>query len=197
MKADALTLSEVMVPARGISRDVALVGSFAGLTALAAQVTIYLPFTPVPISGQTFAVLLCGAVLGRRRGAAAQLFYIGLGSIGLPVFAGGGSGLPAGPSGGYIVGFVVAAYLVGLMAERGWDRRVSTACLAMLAGNITIYAFGLPWLACFVGGPPVKVLALGLYPFIAGDFMKLALASALLPSTWRLIGGRSHSEGGQ
>ena len=196
MKADTLTLSETIVPARGISRDVALVVGFAGVTALAAQVTMFLPFTPVPITGQTFAVLLSGAVLGSRRGTAAQTVYLGMGSAGLPVFAAGGSGFPAGPTGGYLVGFVVAAYLVGLLAERGWDRRPWTTGLAMLAGSITIYAFGLPWLACFVGGPPVKVFALGLYPFIAGDFMKLALASALLPSTWRLIGGRSHREGG-
>ncbi len=189
MTTDALTLAEAIVPARGISRDVALVGSFAGLTALAAQVTIFLPFTPVPITGQTFAVLLCGAVLGRRRGAAAQTVYLGMGSAGLPVFAAGGSGFPAGPSGGYLVGFVVAAYLVGLLAERGWDRRPATTGLVMLAGNITIYAFGLPWLACFVGGPAIKVLALGLYPFIAGDILKLALASAVLPLSCRLVRG--------
>ncbi len=183
-RAQALTLSDALVPGRSLARDLGLVSIFVGITAAAAQVRIPLPFTPVPITGQTFAVLLCGAAIGARRGAFAQLAYLLLGSAGLPIFAGGACGLPSGPSGGYLIGFVPAAYLIGFLVERGWDRRVRTASLAMLLGNAVIYAFGLPWLAAFVGGPVSKVLALGLYPFLPGDLLKLALASTLLPTAW-------------
>lgn len=186
MRAQALPLADVLIPGKNLVRELSLVGIFVGLTALASQVTIRLPFTPVPITGQTFAVLLSGAAVGSRRGGAAQLAYLGLGCAGLPVFAGGSRGLPFGPSGGYLVGFVAAAYVVGLLVERGWDRRIRTTAVAMLVGNAVIYAFGLPWLAAFTGGPLAKVLMLGLYPFIPGDLLKLALASALLTSAWLL-----------
>jgi biotin transport system substrate-specific component len=158
------------------------------LVALSAQVAIPLPFSPVPITGQTLAALLIGALLGRRLGAYALLLYLAEGAIGLPVFAGGGIGLArlAGPTGGFLAGLVVAAYLVGLLAEHGWDRRPATTVLAMLLGNVVIYAFGLTWLARFLGAG--HVLAAGLLPFIPGDLLKLALAAALLPSGWALLG---------
>lgn len=187
MRANAATLTDVLIPGRSLARDVGLIGAFTGLTAVAAQITFRLPFTPVPITGQTFAVLLCGAALGSRRGASAQLAYLGLGSAGLPIFAGGGHGLLWGPSGGYLLGFVAAAYLVGWLVERGWDRRLRTASLAMLAGNAVIYLFGLPWLALYTGGPLTRLLLLGVVPFIPGDLIKLALASSLLPSTWAVV----------
>ena len=193
MKTQALTLTEVLIPGRTATRDLGLLGVGVGITALAAQITIPLPFTPVPITGQTFAVLLCGAALGSRRGALAQLAYLGLGYGGIPVFAGWSGGPALGPSGGYLLGFVAAAYVIGLLVERAWDRRVRTSLLAMLAGNAVIYAFGLPWLAVFTGGPVSKVLLLGLYPFIPGDLIKIALVSMVLPSAWSLIsrcGGR-------
>jgi biotin transport system substrate-specific component len=188
MRSQTLTLSDALLPGRSLARDLGLVGLFVGITALAAQVRIPLPFTPVPITGQTFAVILCGAAIGARRGACAQLAYLLLGSAGLPVFAGGACGLPFGPSGGYLIGFIPAAYLVGFLVERGWDRRVGTAAVAMLLGNMVVYAFGLPWLAVMVGGPISKVLALGFTPFLPGDLYKLALASALLPTAWAWIG---------
>ena len=188
MRAQVLTLSDALIPGRSLARDVGLVSIFVGITAAAAQVRVPLPFTPVPITGQTFAVILCGAAIGARRGAFAQLVYLLLGSAGLPIFAGGACGLPFGPSGGYLIGFVPAAYLIGFLVERGWDRRVRTASLAMLLGNAVIYVFGLPWLAAFVGGPATKVLALGLYPFLPGDLLKLALASTLLPTAWVWVG---------
>ena len=187
-RAQALTLSDALIPGRSLAREVGLVSIFVGVTAAAAQVRIPLPFTPVPITGQTFAVILCGAAIGARRGAFAQFAYLLLGSAGLPIFAGGACGLPFGPSGGYLIGFVPAAYLIGFLVERGWDRRVRTASLAMLLGNAVIYAFGLPWLAAIVGGSTTKVLALGLYPFLPGDLLKLALASTLLPTAWAWIG---------
>ena len=172
----------------GLVYDVALVTVGSALIALSARIAIPLPFSPVPITGQTFAVLLIGALLGSRRGALAVILYLLEGTAGLPFFAGGSGGLArlAGPTGGYLIGFVAAAFTVGLLAERGWDRRVWSTVLAMLAGNAIIYACGLPWLGRFVGEG--NVLSLGLLPFIPGDLLKLALAAITLPAGWRLLG---------
>ena len=157
---------------------------FALFTALLARVSIPLGFTPVPITGQTLAVLLTGAALGSRRGASSMTLYLVAGAL-LPVYAGGGSGLVWNlASGGYIIGFIPAAYVVGFLCERGWDRRV-WIILAMLAGNIVLYIPGLIWLAFFV--PVGKVLELGLYPFIPGDLIKLSIASLMLPTAWALL----------
>jgi biotin transport system substrate-specific component len=172
--------------------DAALVLAGSLLIALSAQVAIPLPFSPVPVTGQTMAVLLVGALLGSRRGSLAVLVYIAQGLAGLPVFAGGAAG-PArllGPTGGYLVGFVLAAYLVGLLAERGWDRRVGTTAAAMALGNVVIYAVGALWLAVFVGGL-VPALTAGVLPFIPGDLVKIAAAALLLPAGWKLLGLRS------
>ncbi len=172
--------------------DAALVLAGSLLIALSAQIAVPLPFSPVPVTGQTLAVLLVGALLGSRRGSLAVLVYIAQGMAGLPVFAGGAAG-PArllGPTGGYLVGFVAAAYLVGLLAERGWDRRVSTTAAAMALGNVVIYAVGALWLAVFVGGL-VPALTAGVMPFIPGDLVKIAIAALLLPAGWKLLGRRS------
>ncbi len=167
--------------------DVAWVAGGTLFIALSAQLAIPLPFSPVPATGQTLAVLLMGALLGSRRGSLCLLAYLAEGVLGLPVFAGATAGLArlVGPTGGYLVGFLAAVFLVGMLAERGWDRRVGTTFLAMLLGNVVIYAFGLPWLARFVGGE--MVLALGLLPFIPGDLLKLLLATMLLPWGWKLL----------
>lgn len=168
--------------------DIAWVAGGTLFIALSARLAIPLPFSPVPVTGQTLAVLLMGALLGSRRGSLCLLAYLAEGALGLPVFAGGTAG-PArliGPTGGYLVGFLAAAFLVGMLAEKGWDRRVGTTFLAMLLGNVVIYAFGLPWLTRFVGSE--KALALGLLPFIPGDLAKLFLATMLLPSGWKLLG---------
>ena len=137
------TLAEATVPRGGLLRDALLVVGFSLLTALCARIVIPLPFTPVPITGQTFAVLLTGAALGARRGAAAIVLYVLEGLAGLPVFAGGASGLARllGPTGGYLLGFIAAAYLTGTLAERGWDRTVRWAAAAMAAGNVVVYLF--------------------------------------------------------
>ena len=172
--------------------DAALVLAGSLLIALSAQIAVPLPFSPVPVTGQTLAVLLVGALLGSRRGSLAVLVYIAQGMAGLPVFAGGAAG-PArllGPTGGYLVGFVAAAYLVGLLAERGWDRRVSTTAAAMALGNVVIYAVGALWLAVFVAGL-VPALTAGVMPFIPGDLVKIAIAALLLPAGWKLLGRRS------
>ena len=139
--------AEAIWPQTGLAREIALVLTGSWLIALSAQVEI--PFWPVPLTGQTFGVLLIAALLGSRRGALTVLTYLVQGAMGLPVFTGGTAGIVkfAGPTGGYLIGFVVAAFVVGWLSERGWDRHVAAAAVAMLVGKVTIYAFGLPWLA--------------------------------------------------
>ena len=175
--------------------DAALVLGASLVIALSAQVAIQLPFSPVPITGQTMAVLLVGALLGSRRGALAVLAYIAEGLAGLPVFAGGAAGLARlfGPTGGYLVGFVAAAFLVGWLAERGWDRRFGTTLAAMTLGNLVIYGVGAVWLAVFVGGVS-RAWSLGVVPFLPGDAIKIVLAAVLLPGGWKLLGMRGRAE---
>jgi len=190
-----MTYADVLRPSAkryALTYDAALVLGGSVAMALSAQLAIPLPFSPVPVTGQTFAVLLLGALLGSRRGGLCLLAYLAEGAAGLPVFAGGTGGLLhlTSPTGGYLVGFVVAALVTGFLAERGWDRRFWTTIAAMLLGNIAIYAYGLPWLALFVGVG--KALPLGLKPFIAGDIYKLLLAAVLLPSGWKLLGHIKH-----
>jgi len=166
--------------------DVALIIGGSLLIAFCTQFKIWLPNNPVPVTGQTFAVLMIGALFGARRGCLTVFAYITAGILGLPVFAlGGGLAVLKGFTGGYLVGFAAAAYIVGLLAEKGWHRRVSTTILAMILGNIVIYAFGLLWLSCLPGIN--NLLRTGLYPFIIGDLLKIALAAALLPSAWKLL----------
>lgn len=180
-------LADAVWPQRSLLRQALLVVAGSLLVALCAQVRIPLPFTPVPITGQTFGVLLVGAVLGARRGALSLVLYLLEGAVGLPVFAGGAAGAfhLLGPTGGYLVGFVVAAWLTGYLAERGWDRDYR-CLLAMAAGNIAIYILGVVWLARFVGWEAAWVK--GVLPFIPGDALKIALAGAALPTAWRLVG---------
>ncbi|GIV15325.1 MAG: hypothetical protein KatS3mg022_0760 [Armatimonadota bacterium] len=155
--------------------------------ALTAQVAIPLPFSPVPITGQTLAVLLTGVLLGSRRAGWCMFAYLVEGMAGLPVFAGGKAGIAhlLGPTGGYLLGFMPAAMLAGWLAEKGWDRRFGTALTAMFLGNVVIYLFGLPWLAYFVGAE--RVLVAGCLPFIPGDLIKILLATAMLPAGWKLL----------
>ena len=181
-------LAVALLPQKGILVQATLVLAASTFTALAAQARINLPFTPVPITGQTFAVLLVGALLGSRLAAASMVTYWCQGVAGLPVFAGGMSGwaYATGPTGGYLLGFIAAAYAVGFLAERGWDRRPWTLALAMLGGEVLVYGVGLTWLAHFTSGK--SVFELGLYPFIAGDTVKLLLAAALVPSGRAALG---------
>jgi len=172
----------------GVAREVALVLGGSLLIALSAQLRLVLPFSPVPISGQTFAVLLLGALYGSRRGPATVMTYLALGAVGLPIGAGGALGVAwlLGPTGGYLVGFVAAAYVVGTLSERGWDRKPWTTAAGMIIGNGIIYAAGIVWLSKFVGWQ--AVLGAGFYPFLVGDAFKIALATILLPAGWKLIG---------
>jgi biotin transport system substrate-specific component len=171
----------------------ALVGS--ALIAASAQVWFTLPFSPVPITGQTFGVLFVGSLLGRSRGAAAVLLYLAEGAAGLPVFAELKSGAHVflGPTGGYLAGFVPGAWVCGALAERGLDRRVLGTILSMLLGNVAIFALGLPWLARYVGAD--HALALGFWPFLPGDAVKIGLAAALLPLGWRILRARGARRG--
>jgi biotin transport system substrate-specific component len=189
MRPDAATLRWALLPGTGLVTDVLLVAGGAGFVALAAQVSIDLPFTPVPITGQTFAVLLVGAGLGALLGLASLGLYLFVGALGAPVYADGTHGwdVITGPTGGYLVGFVLAAGLIGYLAQRRWDRRFSSAVAAMLTGSVVIYLVGLPWLAEQIDAGLEGTLEAGLYPFVVGDLVKLYLAGALLPATWRLV----------
>ena len=182
-------ISGVVLPRTKVVTAV-LVFGFALLTALAAQIEIPLGFTPVPVTGQTFAVLLAGAVLGSGAGAASQVLYVAMGAGGLPFYAGGESGwtYATGSTAGYLVGFVVAAWLVGFLAERGQDRTVTAAVPAFLTGSLVIYLFGVPWLANVLNTGWVEAAGLGATPFILGDLVKIALAGSLLPAAWKLVG---------
>ena len=169
-------------------RDVILIVLGALFVAALAQVEIPLPFTPVPITGQTFGVLLVGAALGSKRGAAALASYLALGIVGLPFFAGGahGLGVVVGATGGYLIGFVIAAYLIGVLADRGLERSVRTSLLPFVVGTLIIYVCGVAWLAVMLGNLS-KALAAGLLPFLIGDALKLVAASLALPGAWRFV----------
>ena len=159
-------------------RDLLLILAGSLVVALAARVAIPLPFSPVPISLQTGVVALVGATLGWRRGSLALIAYIGEGMVGLPVFALGRSGIAVaiGPSGGYLVGFIIAAFAAGLLIERGWGRDPLRALATFAIALAVVYVPALPWLATFVG--PDNVVTQGLLPFIPGDLVKIVGASA-------------------
>ena len=186
------TYRSVMIEAvwlkSGVGREVALILGGSLLIALSAQLRVVLPFSPVPITGQTFMVLLLGALYGSKRGPATIVTYLALGVMGLPVFAGGAFGIArlVGPTGGYLVGFLAAAFVVGLLSERGWDRKPWSTAASMIIGNGIIYVAGVLWLSRFVGWQ--AVLSTGVLPFLTGDALKIALATILLPAGWKLIG---------
>ncbi|HEY9595864.1 MAG TPA: biotin transporter BioY [Spirochaetia bacterium] len=160
--------------------DVALVAGFSLLIALGAQVAIPLPFTPVPVTLQTFAVLLAACLLGSVRGSLAVVLYLGEGFAGLPVFSGGTAGIAhlLGPTGGYLVGFVAAAYVAGLLAERGLVRKWAGALVTFLAGDALIFVAGASWLAAWVGAD--KAIPLGVLPFAIGEALKIAAGWGIL-----------------
>lgn len=161
-----------------------------GSIALWLSAKIQVPFYPVPITMQTFVVLVVGMAFGWRLGATTVLLYLAEGALGLPVFAGSpergiGVAYMAGPTGGYLLGFLVAAAVVGWLGQRGWDRRIATTLAAMALGTAIIYVPGLIWLGMAIGWDK-PLLELGLWPFLPGDALKVALAALVLPSIWRL-----------
>jgi biotin transport system substrate-specific component len=185
----APTISTRMFPrAASWLRDVLLIVLGALFVAALAQIEIPLPFTPVPITGQTLGVLLAGAALGSKRGAASLISYLMFGTIGLPFFAGGAHGLNIliGATGGYLIGFVIAAYGIGLLAERGLERNVRTSIIPFLGGTVIIYLCGVAWLTVVLGSFS-KALAAGFIPFLIGDAVKLIAASLALPAVWKWV----------
>lgn len=186
------TLASTLWPTRTWLRPVILILASVALLTISAKAKI--PFYPVPLTMQTFVVLALGMAYGPVLGASAVISYMLLGAFGLPVFTGTpekglGIAYMMGPTGGYLLGFVIAAACVGWLARRGWDRRISTTFLAMLIGNALIYVPGLIWLASVVGWDK-PVLAWGLTPFIAGDLFKIVLAMLVLPGAWKFTKGR-------
>jgi biotin transport system substrate-specific component len=174
--------------ARGVARDLALVLGGAALTGMAAQLSVPVPGSPVPVTGQTLAALLVATALGTRRGVAAMGLYLVAGLAGVPWFAAGGSG--SGATFGYIIGFVLAGALVGEVARRGADRSPLRTAGAMVLGNLAVYAVGVPYLALSLHVGLGKAASLGLYPYLLGDAVKVALAMGLLPGAWKLVGRR-------
>jgi len=194
-----ITIADFLLPIRvgermgSRLRHVALIAIGAGLIFASSRVAIPVPGSPVPITGQTFGVLLVGGALGFRRGLASVGLYVLIGLIGLPFFAEGKGGVQVlqGTNGGYIVGFIVAGSLVGRLAELGWDRRIVGALGAMAIGNVVIYLFGVPWLMFVAHLDLANGIAKGLTPFLIGDAIKLILAAAAFPAAWWVVGRRA------
>lgn len=186
-------LAPRLLPLTGPVRIALLVVGGALLTAACAQVSITLPFTPVPITGQTFAVLLVGLGSGMTIGASSQALYVVLGAVGLPFYAGGDSGweVATGATSGYLVGFVIAAALVGRLAEMGQDRNVITSIPAVLTGTVVIYVSGCIGLMIVVGYSLAEAVEKGVAPFLIGDAIKILLVGAALPLAWKLVGDPS------
>jgi biotin transport system substrate-specific component len=178
-------LADAFVPGGAVTNTALVLGG-AALTGVLAQLSV--PLWPVPITGQTLGVLLVGSALGPTRGALAMVAYWIAGVAGVPVFSDASSGLATalGPSGGYIVGFIASAYLVGRLAERNWDRKFLGAAVAFLAGTVTTFAFGMVWLAIALDANLQQTLEWGLYPFIIGGIVKAAIAAAIIPAVWKL-----------
>ena len=180
---------DILQPVKSIpqkARDIAIVISASWLLAISAQFVFNLPFSPVPVTGQTLAVLLTGSVLGKNRGAAAVGLYLIQGAAGLPVFAGGKSGFITliGPTGGYLIGFIAAAYIVGILAELRYDKSPGYIAFSMFVGNLVIHSFGLFWLVQFVGES--SALQMGLFPFLVGDFMKILIGVIVLGGSMKI-----------
>jgi len=188
MSAATRALVPTLVPNQTLLRQIAIVLGGATVTALAAQASI--PLQPVPLTLQTLAVTLCGITLGARLAVLSQVAYIGAGMAGLPVFANGGFGPQhlTGPTGGYLVAFVLAAGLLGWLADRGWDRKLLTATAALALGNLLILALGTAWLALLTQSGWDKAWLLGFAPFIPGAIAKSIVVILAMPLTWRLVG---------
>jgi biotin transport system substrate-specific component len=193
-----VTIADYLVPVRigervsPVLRNIVFVVAGALVIFLTSRVSIPIPDDPVPFTLQNFGVLVVGGGLGMRRGGLAALLYLALGVVGLPFFAGGEAGVTVvlGARGGYLVGFVLAAALVGRLAELGWDRRIGGAIGATLLGTIVIYAVGLPWLAATANLSPLDAIEKGLVPFAAFDLVKLIAAAAVFPAAWWVVGRR-------
>ena len=194
--AHSITLAGALWPARDAAhvewlRRAALAVFGCALLTISAKVQI--PFWPVPFTMQTMIVLLAGMALGWRLGAATVALYLAQGAMGFPVFAqGGGIAYFAGPTGGYLLGFLAAAALTGWLAERGWGRSALSAVAAMLAGTAVIFACGLAWLSYLIGAE--KAIVGGLVPFLTSEGLKIVIAAILMPACWRFAGIHGRGE---
>lgn len=171
------------------ARDIALIAGGAALTGVAAQLSVPVPGSPVPVTGQTFAALLVGTALGARRGFLSLALYTLAGLAGMPWFSGGTSG-PGGSSFGYVLGMLLASAVVGSLARRGGDRSVARMAGTMVVGSAVVYAVGVPYLALSAGMTASAAIAAGLVPFLLGDAIKALLAMGALPASWKLAGRR-------
>lgn len=183
-------LFEMVFPGTELRAKAALVLAGSGLMALASHVMAPLPFTPVPVTAQTFVVLLLAALLGARMALAIQFVYLAEGLAGLPVFAPTASwalGRLIGPTDGYLLGFLAATWVVGSLADRGWGRRLGSSVAMMFAGECALYAIAIPWIKMFLGANWMQSLMMGLWPFLPGDLYKLILAALVLPGAWRVV----------
>jgi len=193
-----ITIADFLVPIQigerlGVRvRNIALIVVGALLIYLTARVAFPVPGSPIPVTGQTFGVLLAGGALGFRRGVSSVALYVLIGLVGLPFFAEGKGGINVilGSSGGYLIGFIVAGAIVGRLAELGWDRRILGAVVAMLIGNVVIYLVGVPWLMAVAHFDLPTGIAKGVTPFLVGDAVKLVLAAAAFPAAWWIVGRR-------
>ncbi len=193
-----ITIADFLVPVRvgeRVSprlRNVVLVITGAMLIFLTARVSVVIPGNPVPFTLQNLGILVVGGALGLRRGGLAAALYVALGLIGLPFFAEGKGGLAVmfGATGGYLVGFVLAAALVGRLAELGWDRRIGGAVGATMLGTVVIYLVGIPWLAVTMGLSLGEAITTGLLPFLVPDIAKLVVAAVVFPAAWWVVGRR-------
>ncbi len=188
MSARALSVYDTYIKPSSKLMEIPVLLTFNLLLIATSYLTLNIPFSPVPITGQTFGVLLIAMTLGKTRGSTVVLAYLAEGAMGLPVFAGGKSGMAAlmGPTGGYLLGFLASAYLVGYLADRGWDKHWATSVFAMIFGTALIFVFGLIWLSRFIGGE--SVMMLGFYPYLPGAVVKIIVASVILPSVWKFVG---------
>jgi biotin transport system substrate-specific component len=194
-----LTIGDFLVPIRVSerlhtrARHLALILIGTALIALCARISIAIPGNPVPLTGQTFGVLLSAGALGFRRGVAASALYLAIGALGLPVFAEGkhGTAILFGATGGYLIGFVLASAIIGRLAELGWDRNILGSIGAMLIGSVVIYAIGVPWLAyTYLQGDLGQAFQVGAVPYFLWDAIKLTLAAAAFPAAWWFVGRR-------
>lgn len=183
----AATAIYTKIKPNSIINELPILLTFNLLLIASSYLAINLPFSPVPITGQTFGILLIAMSLGRVRGLGIVLAYLFEGAIGLPVFAGGTTGFVKfiGPTGGYLIGFLACAYIVGWMADSGWDRSYLKSITAMTIGTVVIFVFGLVWLAKFI--PFEALFTAGLLPFLPGALVKIALASVILPTSWKFV----------
>jgi biotin transport system substrate-specific component len=191
-----ITIADFLVPIRigerisSRARHIALI--MLGTLLVVAATQVIIPTSPVPFTGQTFAVLLVGGALGFRRAALSLSLYLALGVIGLPVFSNGGHGVDylLRATGGYVVGFILAAAVVGRLAELGWDRHIMGAIGAMVVGNVLVYAIGAPWLATVTHRTLADAIAVGVTPFLVWDAVKILVAAGIFPAAWWLVGRR-------